>query len=353
MGVVTFDISFGSDQVPAAPVGWEDFQQSFLPPDSDTTAGAAPEGASAKAASTTQTNILKGTVNAGLTNSDLDGFDWIIDPHNFLIEISSTIPINQPQWQNSDTPDYVAISNNPVDYNDGTIDVVSAPYQALDDSTTPFSATEVWNGAISIRPMDINNVQSILTFTIKKRSGVDFSDYVNEIAVEPQLSDVPAAQWKQNPSTPDPNEDPFLRSALTGFVFAPIPRTPQVVNPVPLHFLLFQAGNFVYFDFLAAAVNTDYTLTSVEDDTLETLNIVVSETVGGTALATLDNSDYILEGINDNWVNTQRNTLLDALTDAGFSTFTSAEVDVSAFASETILTDWPQVMQLGDRLETA
>jgi len=89
MGVVTFDISFGSDQVPPAPVGWDDFQSSFLPPDSDgTTAQARESAASAAAASTapadtSTTNILKGTVNAGLTNSDSAGFDWIIDPENF------------------------------------------------------------------------------------------------------------------------------------------------------------------------------------------------------------------------------------------------------------------------------
>lgn len=350
LGVITFDITFGSDQIPAAPVGWDDFQQSFLPPDSDTTPESPVEGASAKAATTSQTNILKGTVNAGLTNSDFDDFDWIINPDNFLIEISSNVPINQPQWQNSDAPNYVAISNNPDDYNQDQINVNTAPYQGLDDATVPFSETEVWNSAISVRPMDLDDVQSILTFTIKKRSSNDelgtFSEYVNEIAVEPQLSDVPAAQWKQKPTQPDPNEDPFLYSALTGFVFAPIPRTPTVVNPVPLNLLLFQAGNLAYFEFLAAAVNEDYMVTSEEDETAESLTITIDE--GDTA--TLNNSNYVLESINDSWVNTQRNSMLDALTDAGFSTFTSAEVDLSQFASETILTDWPQVMKLGDSL---
>jgi len=33
LDVITFDITFGSDQIPPAPVGWEDFQSSFLPPD--------------------------------------------------------------------------------------------------------------------------------------------------------------------------------------------------------------------------------------------------------------------------------------------------------------------------------
>jgi len=229
--------------------------------------------------------------------------------------------------------------------------VSNGPYQELDASTIPFSSSEIWNDAICIRPMNENNIQSILTFSIKKHRDGDpngtFSDNLNEIAVEPQLSDVPAAQWKQNPSQPDPNEDPFLHSALTGFVFAPIPRNPDTVSAVPLLQLLFQAGNLADFGFLSAAVDSDYTL--VVDEEQEHLNI----TVDGAASESLTNTNYVLNSLNDSWVATQRNTMLDALNDAGFSTYSSSDVDLSGMADSTTgtaLTDWPQVMLLGDQL---
>jgi len=87
----------------------------------------------------------------------------------------------------------------------------------------------------------------------------------------------------------------------------------------------------------------------VVDEEQEHLNI----TVDGAASESLTNTNYVLNSLNDSWVATQRNTMLDALNDAGFSTYSSSDVDLSGMADSTTgtaLTDWPQVMLLGDQL---
>jgi hypothetical protein len=355
LDVVTFSIAFGAPKAAPAPVGWTAFKTSFLPADTATSSQPAPKtmalfaaydapaGVAAEAPAST-TNVVKGSVGEGLLGSAVEGYDWLVDPDHFAILASSTIPINQPRW-GTGASTTIALSNDPAAYNVLPVDVSAGPWLELPAEETPFDATHVWNPTVSIRPMGQNDVQSIFTLSLVKR-GQDntYSDWVTSVAVEPVLNEASAALWLQAMETPSPNDPSFAPGVLTGWVIAPIPRDPDTVSAVPLLELIYTQGNETSFTDGAAAVSTTYTVASTE------AGAQLDITVGGAATESLPNSDYLLASLENTWVVQQRAAVLTALQGAGFSTYAPDEVDLTILARQTALTDWPEVMLLGDAL---
>jgi hypothetical protein len=283
-------------------------------------------------------------VAAGLLGSDVDGYAWLVDPDHFAILASSTIPVNQPRWSTAAAAT-VALSNDPAAYGVLPVNVSAGPWLELPAGETPFDATHVWNPTVSIRPMGQNDVQSIFTLSLVKR-GQDntYSDYVTAVAVEPVLNDASAALWLQGAAAPGPNDPSFAEGVLTGWVIAPIPRDPDTVSAVPLLELIYTQGNDTSFSDGQVELGTAYTVTSTEDGA--ELDIQVH----GLATQSLPNSNYLLASLENAWVVQQRAAVLTSLAGAGFSTYAPDEVDLTLLATRTALTDWPEVMLLGDTL---
>jgi hypothetical protein len=113
--------------------------------------------------------------------------------------------------------------------------------------------------------------------------------------------------------------------------------------------LLYQQANRYYFNYQALAVNPNYKVSSAETDTnnVSHLDITVKDSKGNV-LATLPNKGYVLNALVDPWVSNQRSAILTNLSTLGFST--SKDVALNNFATQTILTDWPEAMLLADSL---
>jgi len=352
LDVISFTIQFGTPSTKPGPLGWQDFKTSFLPADS-TSPGTSPHRVLAASAKRTSqkavtdedstTNIIKGNVTQGLLGTDEDGFDWIVAPDNFNILITLSIPANSLLWALS-TGNSTTVPNDPTQYNSSTVDVTNGPYLVFDISDGTFDATQIWNPTVSIRPMNQNSVQSEVTIQLlKQASDGTYTDYISNVSMEPVLTNSCAALWATAPSSLSPNDDAFAKFALTGFQLFPIPRTPDTVNGVPLNELLYQQGNDAYFSYSAAAVDTVYTLT-LTFPTPSEIDIAIS----GAYSETIQNSNYLLGALMDPWVASQRATILDDLVANGFSTYAASQVDLTILATETALTDWPEVMLLGN-----
>ncbi|MCB0429494.1 MAG: hypothetical protein H6585_02540 [Flavobacteriales bacterium] len=351
LDVISFTIHFGAEASTPPPIGWQDFRTSFLPADtgsSQSTNRSRRMLAAAAAASPAETNIVKASVPSGLLGSGVEGFNWIVDPDQFVIVVNSTIPVNQPKWVNSEGQT-VDVSDDVSAYNATPVDVENGPYLKLGTKQATYSATQVWNPDLSIRPMKQDNVQSVLTLQVSKRAASDppgtYSQPINTLSIQPQTASSNAAMWLKNPDKPSPNDPALVPFSLTGFQLSPIPRNPSSVNNVPLIQLLFQKGNEAYYSFGSAAVDTRYQVTATLP-TPDQLTIKVS----GQAAETLENDNYILSSLEDKWVVSQRAAILDDLNTNGFTTYTPQDVNLSILATQTALTDWPQVLLLGDDL---
>ena len=354
LDVVSFTISFGAARAVPPPVGWTTFKTNFLPQDS-TAAPPAPARATRAAlaaaptlgadAPATLTNIIKATVSPGLLQSDVAGFNWILDPEHFAIVTNSTIPANNGEWALSAAA-VASLPNTVSSYNPPRVDVSGGPYLKLPSGTKTFSATEVWNPTLHIGPMDQKNVQSFHTIQVCKRTPSDpvgvFSEFITALSVTPVLLPSTTALWAQNNPNKTPNDPLLIPSALTGFQITPIPRTPSSVNDVPLIQLLFAEGFATGFSYQQAIVDSNFTVSATVDAAAE---LIIG--IKGQHTATLPNRDYILSALTDPWVTSQRASILDDLAANGFSTYTAAQIDLSVLATETSLTDWPAVRMLG------
>ncbi|MBV9107829.1 MAG: hypothetical protein JO306_00305 [Gemmatimonadetes bacterium] len=390
LDVVSFTIEFGAAPTPPAPVGWASFKSGFLPADTpqqpqtqqaqakraepyaidvmtgpDAMFAAAPaetlslaaagapalqadSAESAPPAEPTDTNVVKATVNQGLLGSDVDGQQWIVDPESFQILVSTTIPANAPRWGTAASTT-TSIPNDPTKYGVLPVNVSDGPYLVLDPKLPTFSATQVWNPTLAVRPMGKNGVTSTLTLALLKRSGDgSYDDYITSIQAQPVTGKVPAALWMAAPATPSANDPAFVETALTGFVLGPIPRDPDQVNAVPLLELLFQQGNDAEFGYTAQAVDTRYTVATTFPAHGE-----MDIEVGGAHTATLVNTGWVLGALDDPWVASQRSAVLADLNQNGFGTYTPAEVSLTRMATVKALTDWPKVLLLGADLAPA
>ncbi|HEY3581901.1 MAG TPA: DUF6603 domain-containing protein, partial [Pyrinomonadaceae bacterium] len=358
LDVVSFTISFGAEPIAPPPVGWNTFKNKFLPQDSKASSRVLRQNAARRALALPgfaaedpdeEENTIKGSVSTGLMQTDVGGFDWILDPNHFSILTNSTIPANNGEWALSASTVF-KVPNTVSSYNPGNI-TPDQPYLKLPADTKTFSKTEVWNPTVNIAPMGQTNVKSYQKIQVNKRVEGDpfgvFSMYFTELAVTPVLLDSSTALWGEDkkPQDKTPNDPLLVPSALTGFLISPIPRKPSSVNDVKLIELLFARDNSTGFTYQKAVVDPDYTVTSsiIHEKEKHELKINIS----GKHTAELKNENYILSSLIDQWVTDQRATILDDLAANGFSTYKAIEIDLKDFATKTALTDWPTVKMIG------
>ncbi|ASU33545.1 DUF6603 domain-containing protein [Mucilaginibacter xinganensis] len=359
LDVVSFTIGFGSDAVAPAPVTWQNIELNFLPPPTSSTPpqqqqkmmmfAAAPEAA---AGDTTTTANVSASVATGLTatnvvSEDGENWDWIVDPSNFVIITSSTVPSNYANWTIA-AGTTTALSNDPTQYNLPDVDVSTEPYLQLAAGTVKYSPTQVWNPTLNVKPMKLANVKSHHTITLLKRTDSDskgqFSDYLTAVSIEPVLGSSNTALWGDPTAAKDANTPALLPATLLGFQIIPLPRNPDTVNNVPLIDLLFTAGEQTDFSYTSAQPDDQFTVTSSFDKSTEDLSI----TITGGVSQQLTNSDYILSSLIDSQVAGRRNPILDDIAANGFHTYTAAQVTLTIMGTTEALTDWPVVEILGD-----
>ena len=333
LDVIAFTIEFGSKASLPPPVGWEAFSTGFLPKPTEANDEAL---LFAAAAPTETTNIIKANVAEGLADTDVDGFNWIVDSSGFSIVTNSTIPANNGEWMTSEN-DKTSIPNTIDSYGKQPAE---SPFLKL-PSGDMFSKTEVWEPTINIGPMDEKDVQSYHSISLIKLEKTE--RYLVDVSIQPILESANTALWALNKDGNDnPNQPLLIPHTLSGFAISPIPRTPSQLSDIPLIELIFAQGFSTGFSFTAPAVNSDFTVKSHITDSDE-LNIDIS----GQHTATLLDRNYELKSLIDPWVASQRNTLLDDLNEAGFSTYSRDEVDLDIMAEKS-LTDWPTVALLGN-----
>lgn len=356
LDIISFTISFGAEEEPAKPLGWSDFKTKFLP--GDTKATPAPQQRMMRAAmgmdanDDSTTNVIKATAAKGLLATNVDGFNWILDPDHFSISIASNVPANKPQWGKG-ANDWLDISYNPTDYNilPPPVDPAKWPYLQFSDTVNQMDDKNIWNPVVNIKPMKLNGVASKLQMTLLKADNDgNYTSYITALTLTPTVLASAGALWSEHTSDKvQLNDAQFQKSCLTGFNITPLPRVPMVVNGVKLILLLYQQANRYYFNYQALAVNPNYKVSSTETDTdnVSHLDITVKDNKGNV-LATLPNQGYVLNALVDPWVSKQRSAILTNLSSLGFST--STEVALNNFATQTILTDWPEAMLLADSL---
>lgn len=354
LDVVTFTISFGAEPIAPPPVGWNTFKSKFLPRDSKTPALRQQQLAALRGLATptleeeTEDNTIKGSVSTGLMQTDVGGFDWIVDPNQFSILTNSTVPANNGEWALSESTEF-AVPNTVSSYNQPRVE--GQPYLKLPAGTKTFSETEVWNPVVNIAPMNQTSVSSFHKIHVGKRREGDpwgvFSIYFTDLSVTPVMLDSSTALWGEDvqPKDKKPNDPLLVPLTLTGFLITPIPRTPSSINDVPLIELLFADKYSTGFTYQKAVVDTDYTVTStiIHEKDKHELKITIS----GKHTAELKNENYRLSSLIDPWITQQRASILDDLAENGFSTYKSNQIDLKTFATETALTDWPAVKMIG------
>lgn len=376
LDVVSFTINFGSTAVQPPPVTWQNIEMNFLPPpvspSQQTPAApkmmmfAAPAATPAPDDDTTTANVTA-SVALGLTGTDVtsqDGevWDWILDPDDFEIVTATTIPANYANWAIA-AAKTTAISNLIADYNSPSVDVSTEPYLELAAGTDSYSATQVWNMDINVKPMGLKNVQSVHSITLCKRTDSDssgqFSDYLTEVTIEPVLGGSNTALWGDPSAAKDANIAAMLPATLLGFQIIPLPRNPDTVNNVPLIELLFTGNEQTNFNYTSAQPNNNFTVSTVpaqgsdptgaEADHLQitVANSAGSQTPDQNLPVTMQNDDYILSSLENTWVAGQRSAILADIAANGFDTYGAAEVTLTQMSTTQALTDWPYVNILG------
>ncbi|MGL5888485.1 MAG: DUF6603 domain-containing protein, partial [Bacteroidia bacterium] len=337
LDVVSFTIAFGAAATVPQVVGWNNFKSSFLPADTQVSQQNSQARLAAEAEDVSVSNIIKASAAKGLLQSDISDYAWVLDPDNFEIVTNSTIPANTANWATA-TGSY-PVSSAVIAYNVQPPDTTNQPWLYLSEDTLrkTYSPTEVWNPTLNIAPMKLNNVSASHNITLSE-NGTNITSF----AVEPVLTRASASLWAPNNPNPNPNDDRFVVSALSGFSIKPVPRTPSFVNNVPLLQLVFASGFSTGFIWQQAVTDTNYTVTSSVNSSEELL-------IGITGAYTANYTDtgYTLSTLVEPWVTAQRNTILTDLVTNGFGTLAPDQVNITVFATETALTDWPMVELIG------
>lgn len=369
LDIISFTIKFGSSKPNPAPVSWKNIEDNFLP-------GAAASSTLVTARSTkmlrmqlasaTQTTVAAANVtsgNAGSTVSasvavgllqqdvlDANGrtWDWIIDPNDFQIVTATTIPANTANWSTGDAKT-APIPNVLADYDLPDVVATPIPYLTLVNPDTHFSATQVWNPNISVKPMNLSNVKSIHTVALAKADhNGNFTDYISEIEIQPVLGNSVTALWGDPNTGKNVNTPSLLLNTLLGFKMFALPRNPDTVNNVPLMQLIFTAGNQTTFDYTSQQSDTRYNVTS--SVTPPAYNLLIDVT--GAATQSFNNQNYILSALTDPWISAQRDIVLNDLAANGFGTYLPAQLNLTAMARTEELTDWPLIGVLGAPIST-
>ncbi|MGL5888638.1 MAG: DUF6603 domain-containing protein, partial [Bacteroidia bacterium] len=212
LDVVSFTIAFGAAATVPPVVGWNNFKSSFLPADTQVSQQNSQARLAAEAEAATVSNIIKASAAKGLLQSDISDYAWVLDPDNFEIVTNSTIPANTAKWATA-TGSY-EVSSAVSAYNIQPPDTTNQPWLYLSEDTLrkTYSPTEVWNPTLNTAPMKLNNVSSSHNITLSE-NGTNITSF----AVEPVLTRASASLWAPNNPNPNPNDDRFVVSALSGF----------------------------------------------------------------------------------------------------------------------------------------
>lgn len=362
LDVVSFTIAFGQPQAPPAPVGWDTFAKSFLPPPQPAVPPAPQLARAAPAAAEPDPepvpNILKASVTAGLISAS-DTVDWILDPDHFRILTASTIPANHGLWSTS-AASTAELPNAVSSYQRAAAPVTDLAVTAapppemllqLDYGAVTYSGTQVWAPELNIGPMQRAKVASYLTVTLRKRQeNGQLADYVTDVTVTPQLTASSTALW--GPNSPDasssaspdidPNAERLIQATLTGLAISPVPRHPDRISDVLLESLIFGEGHSTGFRYQHPVVDGSYTVTSTISSDGQTFTIDVP----GGPPHPLENHGYALSALIDPWVAGQRSAVLQELNRLGFTTAKADAVQLNQMA-DTALTDWPSATRIG------
>ena len=349
---VSFAIAFGAAQEPPPPIGWRRFKSNFLPADSARAAPALkarPPAAAAAADKTKQNahtagNIIAVKILEGLVSTAAPGYEGIVTPNGFEIDIATAIPANAAQWiAGADTA--WPVHNSVADWRTSAA-TPGRPFLRLSPGQETFSATQVWNPRIDIGPMGKRDIASLLTVSLRKHTDTDaqgaFSDAITDLTIKPSLMPSNTALWKDQQVKTDPNLPRFLPATLLGLVLSAAPRQPDKVSAVALIDLLFAGGHTCEFSAIARSPLPGYTLTTVQHP-----ENVLSIRISGQHELALRDTDKHLQALAQPWVAGRRRALAEALRDAGFNTFAAADMDLTRMAKDKALSDWPMVRQLG------
>ena len=287
---------------------------------------------------TADPGILKATITAGLL-SQPDGLDWILDPDQFRILTTSTIPANHAMWavnagQNADLPSTVTSYLSAATPAPG---IPAGMLLQLDYGTLTFSSSQVWAPDLNVAPMGETGVASYHAITLVKGGS-----YITGITVAPQLGASSTALWGTPGPASDPNAGRLIPATLTGLAISPVPRTPDKVSDVPLLSLSYGQGNSTGYGYQAPAPDSQYTVTAEPANPGPVLTI----TITGAHTASIPNQQYLLTALTDPWVTSQRTATLDQLNQLGFTTIPGSTAHLDQMA-QTPLTDWPAVARIG------
>lgn len=338
LDVVKFTISFGQQKKANPPLlTWSEFKEQFLPKDNSV------QGTDKMTVPANSSNILKGMVNAGLNKSDGGGLHWVIDSDYFAIRILTFIPANRLRMgDGKDT--YKDIPSDYSAYNHSPYQEAEKPHLIYNESDSRFSSNTVWNPEIHIKPMGKNKLDSVLDAALFiMNSDGEYTSHVTALTVRPVVEDAAGALWNEYTGKTEINSPAFLQSALTGLEISPVTRIPSVVNNVPIAMLLFQQGNKYLFSFGNPAVDKLY---RIEYEIRDNNNLDITIQYENDEPYKMVNKEYILSSVIEPVINERRNTVLHNLADIGFEVY--HEADMECFGTQTALTNWPEILKLGD-----
>jgi uncharacterized protein DUF6603 len=361
--IASFVINFGAARVPPKPIGWNTFCTSFLPKPTEAKQPATRQrlraarahavgGPRARLAVTkpdapTVQNVVTASVAKGLISAETHGLEWIVDADAFSIVTSSAIPANQAEWKR--VRDTVSLPNDVPTWRSGALPAVPRLSLALIPDFHGFSATQVWNPNVSIRPMHLLGVTAYHTLSLRAVDNKDNKTLIDVDAVQitPLTGLVAAALYAPSTARQDANELATVPNALTGFRIAPERRHPARVSTVPLSELLFGLGENSRFADGAPHLDTRCQVAATHPRP-EELDITLS----GAHAGQLVNKGFVLNALADEWVATQRKALVGDLHAAGLVDDKADDLDLATFSKETTLTGWPAVARLADHLAT-
>jgi hypothetical protein len=170
--IVTFDVTFGAAAAQRpAPIDWDAFHSSFLPPD------------------TGQQTICTIAVQDGLLRPGATGTDWVVSPRGFTLATNSAVPAKR------------------YDVHGAT---VAGPSQA---------------NAFGIAPMGLTATQfdSTHSVTITRAAtvaGDQDTDVTKQFTFAPVLKPVPKALWGESVE-PQLSGEALIKDTLSGFTITP------------------------------------------------------------------------------------------------------------------------------------
>jgi hypothetical protein len=216
LDVISFTVSFGSSNPSNAPIPWEEFKTSFLPPRNISPPPAGPTRAiffadGAAAAVPTDT-YCSSRITAGLlkdlknNGSDPNALDWVVDPNHFQITTHSVFPSKQAF-------------------------LISGNGSATNPSSQSTPETGSWNTSFGVGPAGVsdNSFESTHTVSLFKVTGgtEDLAyDFTEHSAVTPVIQNIPRSAWSADmalsPSISKVNsKSSTIANVLVGFQISP------------------------------------------------------------------------------------------------------------------------------------